>query len=408
MSEYQSPFEIHPSVRSPSPELPGPTMVPKTNVEKEDRVARKGFRQLRKEACEKIKTLGAPRDPDNLNKSVVDSLMRISMRYPSEKTRERINILHDKMKNTFASMPDEALEWLRGGSAKVARGGFNSVEDLKAFLHADPSKLEPSALVTGLETILAAMGYRSIHADWVMEPFAPETPAQEKMDRLIKELVVPHRVPAIGKERYPDRADDSIESKPQFKSEEYSLVMGLRRPQLSEASGAEEAVVHERLDERRFREILGWTAVAKASGVDIRAHTSGTCPLEVAAVAGFLDDEEWFHNDKEAAAFLASLTIPSFHRGDFHSVAETYAGIHHFLHERAEKAGKSSEKMKAAISPRDALKGALSALQKTIKKELRHDFGAASSEVILNAKKIKYVPSRSGGSGVGKEDYLQY
>lgn len=129
-------------------------------------------------------------------------LARIAMRYPSEDTLNSLQTLKNSLKlflEPFFSNNDvtlltgseltkekgriqerlfsqangwtineehckgpqqKALEWLLGGSAPKARGGFKDVDSLQQFLQSQPNDYPPSETITKIETLVAAIAYR--------------------------------------------------------------------------------------------------------------------------------------------------------------------------------------------------------------------------------------------------------
>ena len=61
----------------------------------------------------------------------------------------------------------------------------------------------------------------------------------------------------------------------------------------------------------------------------------------MAAIDGLLASEKkednWFSIDKNVKTLSAVLVIATFERADFHTIAESSAGINHYLNERAKR-----------------------------------------------------------------------
>ncbi len=314
------------------------------------------------------KEIFASRSIDN---SQVAILSRAVMRQPVSEGREVLNRIHSQMRLRFAPLSDEALSWLLGGSSFNAQGGFKDVQALREFLDKDPSLIQSSRLINGIETILTAIGYRLIRAQYGVAPFAPETDEQKKIDAVLQEIKSGYFVPPINAVYLKRMEEGAAQFLPgQFSKTlcpqlEDPYLIGLPEEDLSDPSDDEEKAVKQprRLQGRVLKTHSRWTRECLNQGVEARAHASGTAPLVLASALGLyqLDKSNYLEVDRIVSLLGGILVIPTFDRGDYHSVAEAYAGIHYYKH--AILNGVSSDKdpilQSFEMQPRSALKKGL-------------------------------------------------
>lgn len=277
---------------------------------------------------------------------------RVVMREISSEVRASLHEIHRRMGRDFSKMSDESLAWLLGGSSNSSRGGFKSVRDFRRFLSQDPSCISPSRLMTGIETIGVAIGYRGICAAWTQAPSRPVTRDQKEMFGWICTTLEDKTVNSIS-DVYKGRSQDKVrEGKEAFSDD----IVCPQDPTMSDASDCEENRLkpENKTAGARFRNKRGqgysWVGAAEKSGIPIRNHTSGTTALCMAAIDGILRD---FKYDKQA--LFGALLVPQYLRGDYHTFAETGAGMYHFMCERH---GMASQE----IHPKSALEYAYNSM----------------------------------------------
>ncbi|MCS5710676.1 hypothetical protein [Candidatus Berkiella aquae] len=318
--------------------------------------------------------------PNKINQTV-KSISRAVMRHPDEKVLEMLCDLHQEMKSTFVNEPDEGIEWLLGGSRDMARGGFKNAQTFKAFLNKDPRKMSPSRLITGLETVATAIGYRMIHANWSLPPTNPNdpmqnaTPAQKQMNELIQKIRFTNGdviMPPIG-EAYVNRGFDDVARSPISLDDDIDI----EAEDVSEASdldGIDEEVVlpAQKLPARVFQKhndhALSWPAAALKSNIDVRAHTSGTAPLALSAIEGVLGynrSGKLLTKEEELRKLSGALLVASFLRGDFHTPAETQAGVEHYISEKKKRKNPSLKTQ--LLQPKAAFTLALNSMSEASK-----------------------------------------
>lgn len=295
--------------------------------------------------------LDAIKTEKDLLQNEVKIISRAVMRNPDPEVLNSLYILHAKMKEQFAHMSDEALEWMLGGSSKMSHGGFKNAESFRNFLNKDPHKISASRLSMGIETVATAIGYRSIHASWTQEPTTPVTPEQKKMDKVIQCIIGDRRVPSIG-EVYTSRGQDDVGADMyRHRNDDVFYDAG----DISDASDVDEVEEKQPLEKtpsRRFRqytesEEVSWIGAAEQSNVPAQAHVSGTAPLTLAAIHGLFESGErpnsYFNHAKNIRKLAGNLLVAPFLRGGFHTTAETVAGIEHYIVETAKKSYSSAK-----------------------------------------------------------------
>ena len=284
-----------------------------------------------------LETVGSAKKP-NRNTTDIDLITRTVMRHPKEESLEILYRLHQSLKVKFLLASDEGLNWLLGG-ADFARGGFANATDLRHFLEKDPKSLSSSRLITGLETLLTAISYRSINARWVKAPYLPETNDQKAVFKICG-VIYPHIVPLLAS-AYPDKdycvMGDYYQTNPQ-KIDNQEAFVGPQRDELSDGSDCESPVKRPpRIPSKIFKktkkqkETLTWVCAAQAGNVPIRYAPSGTITLSLAAASALLGYNPRESNVRELELLAGMLLIPTYERGDYHTIAETTAGSDYFL-----------------------------------------------------------------------------
>lgn len=263
-------------------------------------------------------------------------LARALQRHPNLRVRKNLNLIHFKLAEKLNGMSDESLEWLLGGSGKTSRGKFNSPSELRAFLNTNVNDILSSQLISRLELLTTAIGYRAIQAKWGQEPIVPKTPDQKKMYDVLREITNGQIVCPINSV-YTQRATDST-------SNGADVIVCEQDDELSDdEDDAYRGQPNERIPSAYFKAISdngqpSWVSEARENGVYVRHHVSGTSPLNLSAVLGLLREpgESYaaiLENEDEVRELFTALIMPKFLRSDYHSLAETQAGIDHVFAE---------------------------------------------------------------------------
>lgn len=275
--------------------------------------------------------------------AITRKVCRAVMRNPSHAIKVELCRLHGMIKKEFMGMPDAEIEWLLGG-APTARGSFNSAAHFNYFFSLNPQRLSSSRLITALESIITAIAYRAIDASWTLGPVHPSVYQdgfiiRQKIHRMFDKKVI-----SDVNRGYPLRTMENIHSTLALKSQ--SIVT--HPDDDSDVSDDDECVPKKKLNRalpsRHFRVRLHsknkkktWPAAACDGNIPIRAHVSGTCPISLSVIETLYERNgcDWFTHDKHASALAGALLMPTYERGDYHTIAETTAGLLHYLEERA-------------------------------------------------------------------------
>lgn len=313
-----------------------------------------------------IHQFGAPKS-NNAGELEPDHVVtRTLMRNPSASVRQSLELLHSRVQQHFGNMTDESLAWLLGGSRLNSRGGFQTVADFKNFLAQPPTS--SSRLITGLESIMTAVGYRHIRADWTEAPHQPVTPHEHAMAQVVDQIMQDEKVSAVAttyKQRYGD--DIASDKANKWVTQETLHAYTQDVSDASDVDDVDTKQPKQSLPTRNFKTISddgqpSWIAQAEKDGVYARAHTSGTAPLACAAIEGLLRNADGSHElgAQGSKELYTTLLIPQFHRSDYHSIAETEAGIEHFIGERDHK--RLGTPMPSALTPKAALINGINAI----------------------------------------------
>ncbi|MCF6765737.1 hypothetical protein L3V82_08120 [Thiotrichales bacterium 19S3-7] len=289
-----------------------------------------------------LATWGRPKHMHHRDDNLRYNISRTVMRNPNENVKNQLFEIHKALATSFSHMSDNALNWLIGGSKLKSRGGFNTATQLRNFLNQPPDAISSSRLIMGIESLLTAISYRHIRADWVSPPYYPETQDQKSICNTIDDIVRPQLVASINS-TYTNRGDDFVSNKAKDETTQVNY-----NDDVSDASDVEEDSLKkpvEHLDNQYFRNhvapnLNSWVYSASLSGIPIRAHVSGTTALNLAAAEGLLRNadgslNDWLSNENNLKALSGVLIIPQYFRSDFHTFAETAAGIKHYLDQRS-------------------------------------------------------------------------
>lgn len=377
-----------------------------------------------KESLESLK--GQSSVAKTLSKDVA-MMSRAVMRQPKPEVVEKLNKVRKKLSVFFADAPDEGVQWVLEGSSEHARGGFKDVAAFRKFLGAKDNELTSSRLLTGLESTLTAMGYRMVSAREGKEPYDPQkhpdaTSAQKAMHQKLVDKIryigLAHsekndQRTATTSSTYINRATDCIWTEPDRVDEDITLLP----EDVSEVSEAEDVAIkkpQQVMASRTFKqynespelkdvaqeEKLSWVGAAKAANIPVRAHTSGTTSILLGALAGIcktdlstddyqeqIDCSDVLNTEANIKLIAGALVVPTFLRGDYHTTAETFAGVTHFIDQTVGK------KEKKQLQPFEAFEGGLQLLQNSCSDEKVEGFDMSLSEAvaIIGQEALKQV-----------------
>lgn len=319
----------------------------------------------------------------NINNEV-KCIARAVMRNPDLSTLKNLYIIHQSIKDIFADQPDKVLNFILS-SGQESRGGFKDAEQLKKFLNTDPKKIEPSRLMTGIETFASSLAYCSFDAAKKAEYADPTI--RHFVDTILYPIIQEKNVPYISR-TYINRGVDDIgkstsNEKKLLKSKNQAVTID--RIDVSEASGEDvEPFPKKKTASREFLtqsdlQTNTFIGAALQSHIPVRGNTSGSAASTLSAIKGILDFNNVNSNpimgDSESCQKLAgALLIGPYLRGDFHSIAETYIGVMFYISANIDKIPLSQIEQ---IQPRQGFEGALKCL-----------ISAASNEGKYGSRKI--------------------
>lgn len=305
-----------------------------------------------------IHYFGAPREGSAHGLEPQYVLARALQRHPNARVRGNLNLLHTRMGEKFIGMSDEALEWLLGGSRNTCRGGLVNAAELRAFLNTNPNDLPSAQLISQLESLVSAIAFRVSSNPAQELPIQPETPAQKEMYDAIREITDGQLVRSINRV-YTQRAADRMPG-------DHNRIVCEQDVDLSDdEDDVFRGQPNNRIPPGQFKLMSdngkpSWVFEAKLQGIEVINHVSGTTPLAISVAMGLLRGASEQHaaileNENEAREFCTALLMPKFLRSNYHSLAETQAGIEHFFAERYQR-------QSVVISPKEAEQRAYQAM----------------------------------------------
>ncbi|MBI3900967.1 MAG: hypothetical protein HY324_02310, partial [Chlamydiia bacterium] len=313
----------------------------------------------------------------------MDLMVRTVMRYPSTEARQLLENLHERISLYLQAQSLTALTWLISPfSKRAARGGFDHAETLQNFLEKDPKTISSSRLITGLETILTAISYQ------IVNPFPV---IQSDQEAEIYELCIACMAamhPRIDS-YYPDKYNTRYAEKETdvLSSDEF---YGRRRRSISICSEDEDvsisSSVFEQLPEKVFckkkvSSLLStdtWVEVARRSNIPIRDSVSGSCGLVLTAAKHLFGYSQANSFREEAEILTGVMCIPAYERDDWHTIAETAAGLHYYLMIDS----KECEQNPSVISPKAAMEYGLQLLKMVVHEKFKSDIELLAQQTL--------------------------
>ncbi|WP_157068297.1 hypothetical protein [Legionella santicrucis] len=277
-------------------------------------------------------------------KDLTHKMSRTIMRNVNGEVLQQLCNLHQMIKDEFINMPNKEIEWLMDG-APTARGSFINGASFKEFFNQDPSIITSSRLITAIDSVCSAIGYRVTNQHTAHSPSIPdENQNGFIMYQKVHEIFDGSLVPFIGETAYAMRDVDNVtddSTKPDI------YVVGVA-DDVSVVSDVEyeEQKLQEALDDKLYRanpdptsEVRTWAAGAHDGNIPIRGHVSGTAPLSLSVIDKLYmrNQNNWIDNADHVRKLAGAVLIPSYERGDFHTVAETAAAVEYFLEARDKK-----------------------------------------------------------------------
>lgn len=276
--------------------------------------------------------------------SIVHTIARTVMRNVSPEIEKQLHTLHTMICKEFAHMSDESIQWLLD-AVPAARGTFKNPMSFRSFFQHEPSTISSSRLITAIDSITAALAYRAINSPKAPPPIIPvNTPAQEMYDK-IHQMFDGSMTPFLGEKTYSMRNIEFLNP-----SQITSGYVEAYADDVSDVSDMEddgEKKPKKKLPSNYFkvrlnplREGYTWAAAAQKGHIPIRGHVSGTTPLALSIINCLYNREQnpWLQDKENTRTLAGALLLPSYVRGDFHSIAETTAGVEYYLQVRATEA----------------------------------------------------------------------
>lgn len=288
-------------------------------------------------------------------KFITHHLSRIVMRNPNQTVKTQLKFIHEALRKEFYEMPDEEIDWLLG-STHLAHGSFKNSQALKKFLENDFEKMTTSRLMTAIESLLTAMAYRAIDSDTGTPPIKPsEFQTGYVMHKKLHALLDGKFLPYINDLTYTTRKYDRSDSErtPVTSAPiDISDLSDKEDDTTPEKAHGSEISFHVSLNEDL--ELKTWPCAAKQSGVPFRAHISGTVPLCLTVLDQLYNqcNNDWFFTERNCQMLSGCIFLPTYERADYHTIAETAAGVMFFIDAKANK-------MPEALPPKAGLENAL-------------------------------------------------
>lgn len=321
------------------------------------------------------------------NKTDADLIARTVMRYPNQEAKKELYRLHEVLRFKFQNQSDAGLQWLLGGASKDARGGFKDVASLRKFLNEDPDQLSPSSLITGLSTLVTAIAYRALGSANTEPPTLPETDEQRAIAALIVD-VNKHVVPDYSK-RYLDirlcveeRYDYGSSPKENWNSDQFLLTNF--RPELSYASDVDDDSPLNRIQGGVYGKTRDdgkktWFGAAEAGGIPFRASISASALISLATLKALLPVA-----DSNTLTLLAgTLIVPTYHRADYHSIAETGAAFQHYLDE-------CDGNNDRVLTPHQALAKGLTLMTECVDLQYKESVQVLNQKILASTRDVGY------------------
>lgn len=291
------------------------------------------------------------------NELISRNLSRLFMKHPHADVKTYLANVHRKLGEILNPRSDKEILWLLAGNEHCSRGGFHTPEQLRRFLNLPIDEITASALMTKIETLLTAIAYRGVDMGGSPNPI-PIDPEEQSMRALCKQLVS-EKIPPIGLS-FPTRFSDATEDvlnhrtgrfvpRPRSKQPMQADDILADQQDISDASDVEDDCKQprKRLPAKRFtkysfhpaqdsheRSKLSFPGKSRQAGVPVRCHASGSASLALAAIEGILaagTTPPIEFKESDILTLVAPVLLATYDRGDFHSFAETQAGIFHFI-----------------------------------------------------------------------------
>lgn len=325
--------------------------------------------------------------------SLTHKFSRVVMRYPNQEVLAQLHFLHSVINNEFNKMNDAEIDWLLGG-APMARGGFENAKHFKTFFAKNPQEISSSRLITAIDTITTAIAYRTIGASWTIPPHNPNIlmPGYD-MQKKLKATFIKGFIDIIYEKAYTARefdiqdGDDS-NNNIEALADNVSVVSDIDDEPKAKSSRRME------LPNKTYRTKIypsdvnyTWPGAAALGNIPIRSHVSGSTPMVLSIIETFYKKykNRWFSSGQKAKMLAGALLIPAYERGDFHTVAETAAGIEYYI--------ETKNSQPQTYGPRTCLQKGLDAMVEATDKRLQPHLEIVSKHIMAQTKYLPCAPT---------------
>lgn len=341
-----------------------------------------------KEARNIIRTIGKEKDSDTQRRSrlgllshptmykyasnkmdeindEIKFIARAVMRQPNSTALAILYKIHKKLQSILLKQSNLGLEFLLS-EAQGCRGGFKNASQLKRFLNENPANIQPSRLITGIESILTCTIYCRIRSHYFSQ-----FDSRYEINKLINNMI-PTLIPHIS-ETYIDRGKDMP----------FTFASNTEKVQLadvSEASGEDVPAFPTRKETIKFFRLetsskeLTFPGAALENNISVTGHVSGTAPsclLAVDALLSYDSDkvENIIKSKDEYAILTGALFSASYLRANYHTPAEVYAGLMYYLSYTKDRLDVTDIKN---LQPHEAFEGGMKLLACAANDEEKH------------------------------------
>jgi hypothetical protein len=226
-----------------------------------------------------------------------------------------------------------------------------------------------------LDTLMTAIAYRGIGPSWIKNTIK----SSDRIQSFIKAFVDSgYLIEAIDEKQFPNRYNDNASHGC------HDVVIRIISKKQDQVEKAELSKELSGLPPRIYR-LNSYVTKALSEGVPMRAHVSGSVSLTLAALYFVLNLGKPKKEPNEADLIkLAGILCACYEIGDFHSFAETSAGIAHFYQMYVDKMSFSNANVKILeqINPSNFLALSIGFLNSSIDERSLDQFTIISQMIL--------------------------
>lgn len=248
------------------------------------------------------------------------------------------------------------------------------LEQLKNFNQVEDFDDNFAQYASDLDTWMTAIGYRGIGPSWVENTTDPSKNVKALL-RAFKDHN--YIVAALGEKEFPNRSKEDAS----WGNHEMAIriPLGVQDKVEGETQGPQPG-----LPERLFT-LDSYVAKGLAHGIPMRAHTSGSAPLTLAALQYVMNQGKKRVQPRESDLIkIAGVLCATYQLGDFHTLKETAAGISHFYQSyvRRMKFSNQGTKCLEDLTPKNFLGIGMGYLLSSLSLQAMSQFNWISSELM--------------------------